>query len=154
MWLTTSWRALLPAHCLRTGQVFTPATLYPCFRYIGKCLLSVYVSAHWTMYCLMRFLLSVIWHSCLIWSIWFCWLCRYSKTRGFLLWCFMQAQNCSNVRPGGRKSFCRLILSCSILSLLLYSLLSVGRSTHGMMLVSPHHSMVIGTAAWGFSPRY
>ena len=35
-----------------------------------------YVSAHWTMYCfcLMRFLLSMIWHSCLIWSIWFCWL--------------------------------------------------------------------------------
>ncbi len=31
---------------------------------------------------------------------------------------FYAAQNCSNIRPGGRKSFCRLILSCSILSCL------------------------------------
>ncbi len=42
--------------------------------------------------------------------------------RGFLLWCFMRAQNCSNIRPGGRKSFCRLILSSSILSCLCFFL--------------------------------
>ena len=37
-------------------------------------------------------------------------------------WSFMRAQNCSNVRPGGRKSFCRLILSCSIWSCLCFFL--------------------------------
>ena len=38
----------------------TLITLQPCYRYIGDCLLSMYVPTHWTMYCfcLMRFLLS------------------------------------------------------------------------------------------------
>jgi len=40
--------------------VSTLITLQPCYRYIGDCLLSMYVPTHWTMYCfcLMRFLLS------------------------------------------------------------------------------------------------
>ena len=34
----------------------------------------------------------------------------------FLLWCFIRAHICSNVKPGGKGSFCRHIVSCSISS--------------------------------------
>ena len=77
---------------------------------------------------------------------------RYSTVVFILLWCFMRAQNCSNFRPGGRKSFCKLyfIMQHPELSLLFLSCELVDPRLLLTMLVS-HHIVVLGIAPWGFS---